>query len=153
MSDNEPLLHVEDLSVEFAMRDGTSSRVIDGLSFELKPGETLGIVGESGCGKSMTALAIMRLVPMPPGRIATGSIRLEGADLVTVDEARMREVRGNDISMVFQEPMTSLNPVYTIGEQIAENDIIREVRNEATRAIDNIEIAKRLAAISRNESE
>ena len=129
MSGNEPLLHVEDLSVEFAMRDGSSSRVIDSLSFELKPGETLGIVGESGCGKSMTALAIMRLVPMPPGRIASGSIKLEGADLVTVDDARMREVRGNDISMVFQEPMTSLNPVYTIGEQIAETVRLHEGLN------------------------
>ena len=129
MTDSEPLLRVEDLSVEFAMRDGTSARVIDGLSFELKAGETLGIVGESGCGKSMTALAIMRLVPMPPGRITSGSIKLQGVDLVSVDEARMREVRGNEISMVFQEPMTSLNPVYTIGEQIAETVRLHEGLN------------------------
>ena len=120
MNGSDQLLSVEDLTVEFAMRDGSTARVIDGLSFDLKAGETLGIVGESGCGKSMTALAIMRLIPSPPGRIAQGQIRLEGDNLVSVDEARMRQIRGKEISMVFQEPMTSLNPVYTIGDQIAE---------------------------------
>ena len=115
-----PLLSVEGLRVEFALRGGQVSRVIDDLSFELGAGETLGIVGESGCGKSMTALAIMGLVPSPPGRIAAGAVRLAGEDLVAADEARLRQVRGNEIAMVFQEPMTSLNPVWTVGEQIAE---------------------------------
>ncbi|MFK7963054.1 MAG: ABC transporter ATP-binding protein [Burkholderiaceae bacterium] len=117
---HDPLLSVQGLSVEFDLKDKTSSRVINDLSFDLRPGETLGIVGESGCGKSMTALAIMRLVPMPPGRIAGGQISLAGEQLLTASEERMREVRGNDISMIFQEPMTSLNPVYTVGDQIAE---------------------------------
>jgi peptide/nickel transport system ATP-binding protein len=114
-----PALELTDLQVEFATRDGPA-RVIDGMSFALARGETLAIVGESGCGKSMTALAIMGLVPTPPGRIAGGSIRLDGEELVGAQPARLREIRGKSVSMVFQEPMTSLNPVYTIGEQIAE---------------------------------
>jgi len=125
MSAPGPVLAVDDLRVEFDTRDGVA-RVIDGLSFELHAGETLGIVGESGCGKSMTALSIMRLVPMPPGRIATGTIRLQGEDLVAAGDARIRQVRGNEISMIFQEPMTSLNPVYTIGDQIAETARLHE---------------------------
>jgi len=120
MSQKPPLLSVNDLAVEFDMRDGTTSRVIDGLNFDLHAGETLGIVGESGCGKSMTALAIMRLVPSPPGRIAAGTINFSGEDLLGISDDRMRQVRGNEISMIFQEPMTSLNPVYTIGDQIGE---------------------------------
>ncbi len=119
-SGTDPLLSVSDLSVEFDLRGGQVSRVIDGLSFDLRAGETLGIVGESGCGKSMTALAVMRLIPVPPGRIAGGTIRLGDENLLAAPEARMRQIRGNDISMIFQEPMTSLNPVYTVGDQIAE---------------------------------
>jgi peptide/nickel transport system ATP-binding protein len=95
-------------------------KAVDDVSFSLQRGETLAVVGESGCGKSMTALSIMRLVPNPPGRIAGGTIKLEGKDLLLLDEAEMRDIRGNDISMIFQEPMTSLNPVLTIGHQIAE---------------------------------
>ena len=114
-----PVLRVRDLRVEFDTREGVVP-VIDGLSFDLAPSQALGLVGESGCGKSMTALAIMGLVPSPPGRIAQGSIEYAGEDLVTAGDARMRDVRGNEISMIFQEPMTSLNPVYTVGEQIAE---------------------------------
>src|SRR6185437_10732688 len=95
-------------------------KAVDGMSFALRRGETLAIVGESGCGKSMTALSLMRLVPAPPGRIIAGSVRLDGRDLLRLDEAAMRAVRGNDISMIFQEPMTSLNPVLTIGSQISE---------------------------------
>ena len=114
-----PLLALQDLRVDFDTRDGAAS-VIRGLSFALEAGETLGIVGESGCGKSMTALAIMGLVPAPGGRVAGGSVRLAGEDLVGAGEARLREIRGNEISMIFQEPMTSLNPVFTVGEQIAE---------------------------------
>jgi len=115
----EPLLSVCNLTVEFTIRGGVVP-VIDDLSFELAAGETLSLVGESGCGKSMTALAIMGLIPSPPGTISAGSIILQGEDLVQVTDARLREIRGNEVSMVFQEPMTSLNPVYTVGEQIAE---------------------------------
>ncbi len=113
------LLSVRDLRVEFDTRDGIVP-VIQNLGFDLQAGETLGIVGESGCGKSMTALAVMGLVPGPMGRIAGGNISLDGEDLVSAGEQRMRQVRGNEISMVFQEPMTSLNPVYTVGDQIGE---------------------------------
>ncbi|HZD24761.1 MAG TPA: ABC transporter ATP-binding protein [Alphaproteobacteria bacterium] len=119
MAAETPLLSLQELSVEFRTRNGIA-RVIDDLSFDLRPGETLGIVGESGCGKSMTALAVMGLVPSPPGRIAGGRIDFQGEDLAAASEARLRQIRGNDISMIFQEPMTSLNPVFTVGEQIAE---------------------------------
>ncbi|MEH6476516.1 MAG: ABC transporter ATP-binding protein [Sneathiella sp.] len=114
-----PLLSVKDLNVVFQVA-GTEVPVVRNLSFDVQHGETLGIVGESGCGKSMTALAIMGLVPNPPGRIASGKILLGGTDLVKASERDLQKIRGNDISMVFQEPMTSLNPVFTIGEQIAE---------------------------------
>jgi peptide/nickel transport system ATP-binding protein len=117
--DDVPLLELRDVRVEFLTRDGIA-RVLDGINFSLMPGETLGIVGESGCGKSMTALTIMGLVPTPPGRIAGGQVLLDGEDLLRAAPERIRRVRGNDISMVFQEPMTSLNPVFTVGEQIAE---------------------------------
>ncbi len=120
-----PLLDVSDLQVEFRTRRGVA-RVLDGIDFSLGAGETLGIVGESGCGKSMTALSIMGLVPQPPGRIAAGSIKLKGEDLLQVGERRMRAVRGNEISMIFQEPMTSLNPVFSVGDQIAETVIEHE---------------------------
>ena len=120
-----PLLEVEGLEVEFGTRQGVA-RVLDGIALSLEPGRTLGIVGESGCGKSMTALSIMRLVPVTPGRIGAGSVRLKGEDLLQVSEKRMREVRGKDISMIFQEPMTSLNPVYSIGDQIAETVRLHE---------------------------
>jgi peptide/nickel transport system ATP-binding protein len=113
------LLELRDLRVEFDTWDGRV-RVIESLSFGLEAGETLCIVGESGCGKSMTALAVMGLVPQPTGHITGGSVLFQGEDLVRATEARRREVRGNEISMIFQEPMTSLNPVYPVGEQIAE---------------------------------
>jgi peptide/nickel transport system ATP-binding protein len=119
MSEGTPVLAVDGLTVEFAIRGG-GARVVDDMTFELPAGRTLGIVGESGCGKSVTALALMQLVPSPPGRIAGGSVKLDGEELLGLPAARMRQVRGNDISMIFQEPMTSLNPVYSIGEQIAE---------------------------------
>ena len=115
----EPLLKVENLRIELSTRDGVAP-VIDDLSLELRAGETLSFVGESGCGKSMTALALMGLLPEKVGRIAGGSITFNGEELSTASDARLREIRGNDISMIFQEPMTSLNPLYTIGEQIAE---------------------------------
>jgi len=113
------VLEVEGLRTELSLGHGVI-KVVDGMSFALRRGETLAIVGESGCGKSMTALSLMRLVPAPPGRIVAGSVRLDGRDLLRLDEAAMRAVRGNDISMIFQEPMTSLNPVLTIGSQISE---------------------------------
>src|SRR5277367_824145 len=115
----EPLLDIADLKTWFFTRDGVV-RAVDGVSFRVIPGETLAIVGESGCGKSVTALSILRLIPSPPGRIVSGSIRFAGRDLLGLSEAEMRNVRGNEISMIFQEPMTSLNPVLTIGHQIAE---------------------------------
>src|SRR2546425_2738613 len=114
-----PILDLADLRTWFFTRDGVV-RAVDGVSFYVIPGETLAIVGESGCGKSVTALSVLGLVPPPPGRTVSGAIRLAGRDLLGLSEAEMRDVRGNDISMIFQEPMTSLNPVLTIGRQIAE---------------------------------
>jgi peptide/nickel transport system ATP-binding protein len=112
------LLEVDNLQTHFRTPDGVN-RAVDGVSFHVDEGETLAIVGESGCGKSVTAMSILRLVPEPPGRIA-GAIRLEGRDLLTLDDRAMRDIRGNDISMIFQEPMTSLNPVLSIGRQLGE---------------------------------
>jgi peptide/nickel transport system ATP-binding protein/oligopeptide transport system ATP-binding protein len=115
-----PLLEVENLRTYFHTDAGTA-KAVDGVSFYVDKGEVLGIVGESGCGKSVTSLSILRLVPQPPGEIVEGSaIRFGGRDLLALSEAEMRAVRGNDIAMIFQEPMTSLNPVYTIGDQIGE---------------------------------
>jgi peptide/nickel transport system ATP-binding protein len=119
MAEGGSLLEVCDLVTEFRTEHGVV-RAVDRVSFEIGAGMTLGMVGESGCGKSVTALSIMRLVPSPPGRIAGGAIRYRGRDLLGLTEAAMRDVRGNEISMIFQEPMTSLNPVFTAGEQVAE---------------------------------
>ncbi|SEK08805.1 ABC transporter ATP-binding protein [Achromobacter sp. NFACC18-2] len=116
--DRTPVLEVDGLSLAFHTR-GRAAEVLNDVSFALRPGETLCLVGESGCGKSMTALAIMRLIP-PLARIGAGRVRLRGADLAMHDDEAMRRVRGNNISMIFQEPMTALNPVYTVGDQIAE---------------------------------
>jgi peptide/nickel transport system ATP-binding protein len=114
------ILEVRDLATHFFTRDGVV-RAVDGVSFDLEAGETLGIVGESGCGKSVTALSILRLIPAQAGRIVHGSVRFEGMDLAALSDEQMRQVRGDKIAMIFQEPMTSLNPVLTIGTQIAEN--------------------------------
>ena len=114
-----PVLVVDGLCVDFAVRK-RQVRILSDISFSIGRGETLGIIGESGCGKSMTALSLMRMVPSPPGRISAGRILLNGEDLCAAGKSRMREVRGRNISMIFQEPMTSLNPVYTVGNQIAE---------------------------------
>ncbi len=114
-----PLLEVENLRTWFHTRGGVA-RAVDGVSFSIAAGETVGMVGESGCGKSVTALSLLRLID-PPGRIEDGSrLRFEGTDLLALDEERMRRLRGNRIAMVFQEPMTALNPVFTIGDQVAE---------------------------------
>jgi len=115
----ERILDIADLRTWFFTRDGVV-RAVDGVSLHVFPGETLAIVGESGCGKSVTALSVLRLIPSPPGRIVSGTIHFAGRDLLDLSEAEMRDVRGNEISMIFQEPMTSLNPVLTIGRQIAE---------------------------------
>jgi peptide/nickel transport system ATP-binding protein len=112
------LLEVENLQTHFRTPDGIN-RAVDGVSFSVAAGETLAVVGESGCGKSVTAMSLLRLIPDPPGRIK-GSIKFEGRDLLALSEQEMRAIRGNEISMIFQEPMTSLNPVLTIGRQIGE---------------------------------
>jgi peptide/nickel transport system ATP-binding protein len=116
---SRPLLAIDDLKTWFYTRDGLV-RAVDGLSYKLEAGEMLGIVGESGCGKSVGALSILGLIPTPPGRIVGGSIRFRGRELVGLEEAQLRAIRGNDISVIFQEPMTSLNPVMRIGRQITE---------------------------------
>ena len=137
-------LDVKDLQTWFYTRQGIV-KAVDGVSFNLRKGETLGIVGESGCGKSITALSVMRLVPDPPGRIIGGRVTLDGRDLLDLDEAEMRLVRGNDISMIFQEPMTSLNPVLTIGYQIAEALILHRdmSRTEAlSRAVEMLDMMR-----------
>ncbi|TAJ83376.1 ABC transporter ATP-binding protein [Reyranella sp.] len=115
----QTILQIEDLQTHFFTAVGTV-RAVDGVSYALKAGETLGVVGESGCGKSVTALSILRLVANPPGRIVGGAVRFEGRNLLEISEPEMERIRGNEISMIFQEPMTSLNPLYTVGKQIAE---------------------------------
>jgi len=113
------LIQVKDLRTSFFTPEG-EVRAIDGVSFEIDEGKTLGLVGESGCGKSVTSLSIMRLIPSPPGKIVGGEILYRGRDLLKLDKEEMRKMRGNEISMIFQEPMTSLNPVFTVGNQIGE---------------------------------
>jgi oligopeptide/dipeptide ABC transporter ATP-binding protein len=113
------LLEIENLQTQFFTSAGTV-RAVDGISYDVNEGETIAIVGESGCGKSVGALSILRLIPDPPGRIVAGSIRFKGRDLLTLSDEEIRDVRGKDIAMVFQEPMTSLNPVLTIGRQLTE---------------------------------
>jgi oligopeptide/dipeptide ABC transporter ATP-binding protein len=139
------LLTIDALNVEFATRAGPV-RVLRDVSFEVAAGETLALVGESGCGKSMTALAIMGLLPRPNGRVASGSIRLEGQELAGADAATLTRMRGDKVSMIFQEPMTALNPVFTVGDQIAETLRIhrgldrREALRRAQEAMAAVEI-------------
>ena len=120
MDGSEPLLSVEDLTTAF---DTDAGRVtaVDGVSFDLAAGSTLGIVGESGCGKSVTAMSIMSLLPRPAGKVLSGSVLFEGEDLIQASDERMQAIRGNEIGMIFQEPMTALNPVHKVGRQIAES--------------------------------
>jgi oligopeptide/dipeptide ABC transporter ATP-binding protein len=115
----DPLLDIRNLRTYFSVR-GHTAKAVDDVSLSIQPGQTLGLVGESGCGKSVTAHSVMRLIPTPPGRIAGGEIRFEGRDLAKASEAQMRRIRGNRISMIFQEPMTSLNPTYPVGDQVGE---------------------------------
>ena len=138
------LLEVSDLGTWFYTRQGIV-KAVDGVDFQVASGETLAIVGESGCGKSMTALSLMRLIPSPPGRIVSGSIKLGGRDLLKISEDEMRSVRGNEISMIFQEPMTSLNPVMTIGKQISEALILhRDMDRKAAlkRAVEMLDLVR-----------
>ncbi len=132
-----PLLEVDGLKTYFYTRDGVI-RAVDGVSFSVYPGETLAIVGESGCGKSVTSLSIMRLIASPPGRIVSGRLLFGGRDLLGLSESDMRKVRGNEISMIFQEPMTSLNPVLTIGRQIGEALVLHRGLN-STQALSRAE--------------
>ena len=122
---SEPLLRIENLQTHFFTDDG-AVRAVDGVSYEIRAGETLAVVGESGSGKSVTALSILKLIPSPPGRIVGGKILFRGRDLVTASDQEMRRIRGKEISMIFQEPMTSLNPVFTCGEQIIEAVVLHE---------------------------
>jgi len=140
----EPNLAIDNLHTRFFTRDGVV-RAIEGLSLTVQAGEVLGIVGESGCGKSVTALSVMRLIPANSGRIVEGSVRFEGKDLAKLDDTQMRAIRGNQIAMVFQEPMTSLNPVHTVGAQIAEAVRIHQGLSKAAamaRAVEMLTLVK-----------
>ena len=119
----EPILEIDDLHTRFTTRAGVVPAV-DGVSYDIHAGEILGVVGESGCGKSVTALSVLRLIPDPPGQIESGAIRFRGTDLLSLSEEEMRQVRGNEISMIFQEPMTSLHPILTIGRQLTETLVL-----------------------------
>lgn len=125
-----PLLSIRDLRTYFYSSDGVSKSV-DGISYDVYPSETLAVVGESGCGKSVTAFSVMGLIPTPPGKIVSGEILLDGRNLLELSESQMREVRGNEVSMIFQEPMTSLNPILTIGDQISEAILQHQDHNKA----------------------
>src|SRR6266571_9277553 len=139
------LLEVKSLQTRFSV-EGGEFRAVDGVSFAIEAGRTLGIVGESGCGKSVTALSIMGLVPQPPGRIAGGEVLFEGEDLLKLSAGRLRDLRGDQLSMIFQEPMTSLNPAFPVGEQIAEallrhRDISRnEAKNNAVEMLRRVRL-------------
>jgi oligopeptide/dipeptide ABC transporter ATP-binding protein len=140
-----PILEIEDLQTHFFTPAG-AIRAVDGVSYSLRSGETLGVVGESGCGKSVTALSILRLVANPPGRIVGGAIRFEGTNLLDLTETEMERIRGNDISMIFQEPMTSLNPLMTVGRQISEAIVLhqglsqRDATDQATEMLRRVHI-------------
>ncbi len=143
-STNGILLEIQDLQTHFVTDAGTV-RAVDGVSLKVRKGETLGVVGESGCGTSVHALSIMRLIPTPPGKIVDGEIVFEGRNLLRLSDEEMRRIRGNRIAMVFQEPMTSLNPVLTIGEQIAEAVILHQKLNKKAaweRAIEMLDRVK-----------
>ena len=148
----DKLLDIQDLSVHFHIPEGVA-RAVDGVSLHLAPGETIGLVGESGCGKSVTALSILGLIPFPPGKIESGKIMFNGQNLLDLDGENLRKIRGRQISMIFQEPMTSLNPVLPIGRQVAEPLMVHQGLNraeafgKATDWLDHVKIpaaAKRL---------
>jgi oligopeptide transport system ATP-binding protein len=131
----EPILSIRDLTVEFSTEDGLV-KAVTGVSYDLHPGEVLGIVGESGSGKSVSMLSVLGLIPMPPGRIASGEALYKGTDLVTMPKKELRELRGGEMAMIFQDPMTSLNPVFTIGDQISEAVLTHNpgMKDDAARA-------------------
>ena len=122
---DHPIIEIKNLKTYFKTDEGIA-HAVDDVSFSVYPGETLGIVGESGCGKSVTSLSMMKLIPQPPGYFAGGEILYEGRNILDIPEIEMREIRGNKISMIFQEPMTSLNPVFTVGHQIEEAIIVNQ---------------------------
>ena len=140
-----PVLEVSNLSTVFHTRRGLV-RAVQNVSFSVNAGETLAIVGESGCGKTITALSLLRLVPMPPGEIVSGSVKVDGVDLLTLDDAAMRRARGKQIAMIFQEPMTALNPLLTIGRQIAEMAVLHDglsrkaARDRAVEMLNHVKI-------------
>lgn len=144
---NDVILDVRDLQTYFFNRRGVL-KAVDGVSFQLRRGETLGLVGESGCGKSMTALSLLRLVPRPAARIVGGEIRLDGEDLLTKNDAEMRQVRGRDISMILQDPQTSLNPAFTVGNQLIETfklhqrQAVKALRALAENALRQVRVAE-----------
>ena len=148
-----PILEVKDLKTYFYTRTGVV-KAVDGVSFTLGPGETLGIVGESGCGKSMTALSIMGLVPQPAGRIVGGEVILDGENLLEKSQGEMQEIRGREICMILQDPMTSLNPVFSIGSQLVETlrltklPNLGRLRDRAVNALSRVNIASPETRIS-----
>jgi oligopeptide/dipeptide ABC transporter ATP-binding protein len=139
---NQPLLEVDDLRVHLFTSRGVV-RAVDGVGFAVSAGASLGIVGESGCGKTMTALALMRLIPSPPARIVSGRIMFDGEDVVALDDARLRALRGDAMAMIYQDPMTTLNPVFSVGEQIAESVRLHRDASRAAaleRAVEMLEL-------------
>src|SRR5213596_2221197 len=142
----QPLLELRDLNIAFNTDRGQVRPVRD-VSYSIYPGQTLAVVGESGCGKSVTAMSILRLIPSPPGKVLAGQVMFQGRDLLTLSEREMRSVRGGQIAMIFQEPMTSLNPVYTIGDQIVEAVTLHQKVN-ARRAYEIAEEALREVGIA-----
>ena len=137
------VLEIDDLRTHFFTEDGVV-KAVDGVSYEVRRGETLGVVGESGCGKSVTALSILRLVADPPGRIVGGAIRFEGGNLLDLSEPEMEAIRGNDISMIFQEPMTSLNPLFTVGRQISEAIVLHQGLSKREAMAQAVEMLRRV---------
>jgi len=139
MMQDDTILSVQELSVNFFTEQGVA-RAVQQVSFDIQRGRTFALVGESGCGKSVTALSIMRLVPEPPGKIVGGRILFDGQELLGLDERQMQRIRGNRIAMIFQEPMTSLNPVYTVGDQIAEAIMLHQQKDYAQAWADAVEM-------------
>ncbi len=142
-NNNQPLLQIKNLTVSFKTQAGKVT-VVNDVSYETFPGRTLAVVGESGCGKSVTAMSILQLIPCPPGRYDTGEIIFGGRNLLKLSDKEMQSVRGNEIAMIFQEPMTSLNPVYTIGEQIAEAVRIHLKKNHSEALAHAVEMLKKV---------
>ncbi len=146
----EPLLEIIGLKTYFTSEAGVA-KAVDGVSYSILPGETLGVVGESGSGKSVTALSIMQLIPEPPGEIVGGEILFNGRDLLYMDMDQMRELRGNDIAMIFQEPMTALNPVYTVGDQIMEAVMLHQGKDRDAARTHAIEMIRKVGIPSPEE--